>query len=136
MFTSVNTRAASTYKRVSVDTGVQSADPHQLVGMLYDGLLQNLHQARGAMARQDVAGKGAALIKAIRILEEGLKAGLNPAEGGELAQNLRALYDYCVQRLTQANLRNDEAAVVEIVALIEPLAQSWKDIRSQVVKGA
>ena len=55
---------------------------------------------------------------------------------GELAQNLRALYDYCVQRLTQANLRNDEAAVVEIVALIEPLAQSWKDIRSQVVKGA
>jgi len=72
----------------------------------------------------------------VRILEEGLKAGLNPAEGGELAQNLRALYDYCVKRLTEANLRNDDAAVAEVVALIEPLAQSWKDIRGQVAKGA
>lgn len=135
MYTPVSTRSASAYKRVAVDTGVQSADPHQLVGMLYDGLLQNLHLARGAMARQDVAAKGGALIKAVRILEEGLKAGLNPAEGGELAQNLRALYDYCVKRLTEANLRNDDGAVAEVVALIEPLAQSWKDIRGQVAKG-
>ena len=61
MYTPVSTRSASAYKRVAVDTGVQSADPHQLVGMLYDGLLQSLHQARGALARQDVAAKGTAL---------------------------------------------------------------------------
>ena len=55
MFTSVNTRAASTYKRVAVDTGVQTADPHQLVSLLFDALIQSLNLARGAMERRDVA---------------------------------------------------------------------------------
>ena len=40
MFTSVNTRAASAYKRVAVETSVQGADPHTLVGLLFDALLR------------------------------------------------------------------------------------------------
>lgn len=136
MFTSVNTRAASAYKRVAVESGVQAADPHALVAMLYDGLLQQLHLARGAMARRDIPAKGHALGKAVRILEEGLKAGLNTTQGGPLAMQLRSLYDYSVQRLTQANLRNDAAPIDEVQALIEPLADSWKQIRAQAVQGA
>jgi flagellar protein FliS len=133
MFTSVNTRAASAYKRVAVETGVQGADPHQLVGLLYDALLQSMNQARGAIERGEVEAKGAALGKAVRILEEGLKAGLNLREGGELAHNLKGLYEFSVARLTQANLRNDSAAVAEVVELIEPLSQSWQQIRSVAI---
>ncbi|WP_332745601.1 flagellar export chaperone FliS [Hydrogenophaga sp.] len=129
MFTSVNSRAASAYKRVSADTGVSTADPHQLVGLLFDGLIQSLNAARGAMERGEVEAKGQAIGKAVRILEEGLKAGLNLAQGGDLARNLNGLYGFAVQRLTLANLRNDRAAVAEVVALIEPLADSWKQIR-------
>ena len=136
MFTSVNTRAASTYKRVSVDTGVQSADPHQLVSLLFDALIQSLNLARGAMERQDVVSKGTAIGKAIRIIEEGLKAGLNLQEGGELAGNLKGLYEYSVQRLTLANLRNDAAPIHEVLNLIEPLADSWKQIRTGALQGA
>lgn len=130
MFTSASLRAASTYKRVAVETSVQGADPHSLVSLLYDALLQSIAQARGAMGRQDVATKGAALGKAVRILDEGLKAGLNLRDGGELAANLQQLYTYCAMRLTQANLRNDARALEEVVRLIEPLAQSWQRIRS------
>lgn len=133
MFTSVNTRAASAYKRVAVETGVQGADPHQLVGLLYDALLQSMNQARGAIERGEVEAKGAALGKAVRILEEGLKAGLNLREGGELAHNLKGLYDFSVTRLTHANLRNDGAAVAQVVELIEPLAQSWQQIREAAI---
>ena len=133
MFTSVTTRAASAYKRVAVETGVQGADPHQLVGLLYDALLQSMNQARGAIERGEVEVKGAALGKAVRILEEGLKAGLNLREGGELAHNLKGLYDFSVTRLTHANLRNDSAAVAQVVELIEPLAQSWQQIRDAAI---
>ncbi len=129
MFTPVSTRAASAYKSVAVETGVQGADPHQLVGLLFDALMQSMNLARGAMQRGDVEAKGKALGKAVRLLEEGLKAGLNPRDGGELAHNLRALYDYGIQRLTLANMRNDEKLIVEVATLIEPVAQSWKDIR-------
>lgn len=129
MFTSVNSRAASAYKRVSADTGVSTADPHQLVSMLFDGLIQSLNAARGAMERGEIEAKGLAIGKAVRILEEGLKAGLNLAQGGDLAAKLRGLYDYAIQRLSLANLRNDRTLVTEVIGLIEPLADSWKQIR-------
>ena len=129
MFTSASQRAATAYKRVAAETSVQGADPHALVGLLYDALLQSIAQARGAMARGDVAAKGSAIGKAVRILDEGLKASLNLAEGGELAMNLHQLYTYSAMRLTHGNLRNDPAALEEVVVLIEPLAQSWKLIR-------
>ena len=129
MFTSVNSRAASAYKRVAAETSVQGADPHTLVGLLYDALLQSIAQARGAMSRGDIVAKGAAVGKAVRIIEEGLKAGLNLQQGGEIAANLRQLYSYSVLRLTQANLRNDPKALEEVTQLIEPLAQSWQQIK-------
>lgn len=136
MFTSVNSRAASAYKRVSADTGVSSANPHQLVVMLFDGLMQSLNAALGAMERGEVAAKGQAIGKAVRILEEGLRGALNLAQGGDLAKNLNGLYGYAVQRLTLANLRNDRAMVAEVIGLIEPLADSWKEIRTGALQGA
>ncbi|MDO8905514.1 flagellar export chaperone FliS [Hydrogenophaga sp.] len=128
MFTSVNSRAASAYKRVSADTGVSTADPHQLVAMLFDGLMQSLNAARGAMERGEIEAKGQAIGKAVRILDEGLKGGLNMAQGGDLAMNLSGLYGYAVQQLTKANLRNDQGLVAEVIGLMEPLADSWKQI--------
>ena len=129
MFTSVNSRAASAYKRVSADTGVSTANPHQLVVMLFDGLMQSLNAANGAMERGEIEAKGQAIGKAVRILEEGLKGGLNMAQGGALAKDLNGLYGYAVQRLTLANLHNDRALVTEVIGLIEPVADSWKQIR-------
>jgi flagellar protein FliS len=88
------------------------------------------------LARGDIGGKGRAIGRAVRLIDEGLKASLNEVQGGELAANLRALYDYCVIRLTMANLKNDRSKIEEVELLIEPLAQSWKQIRAQALKGA
>lgn len=131
MFTSVNARvAAAAYRRIAVVTSVDAASPHDLVGLLFDALQRNIQTAKGALDRQDIAAKGEAIGKAVRIIEEGLKAGLNLAEGGEIAANLHSLYSYSVVRLTQANLHNDMAALDEVRQLIEPIAQSWKSIKS------
>jgi len=130
MFTSVNARAAAAYRRIAAVTSVDAASPHDLVGLLFDALLRNINTAQGALERQDIAAKGEAISKAVRILEEGLKAGLNLAEGGEIAANLNGLYSYSVVRLTHANLHNDVAALDEVRQLMEPIAQSWKSIKS------
>lgn len=121
---------AGAYRSVGVQTGVGGATPHQLVAMLYSGLLDTLAEARGAMRAGQIQAKGAALTRAVRIVDEGLKASLSPA-GGELSRNLDALYGYISVRLTQANLRNDEAAIEECVQLIEPLRDAWASIRPQ-----
>lgn len=127
MFTPVSTRAASAYKRVSVETSVDGASPHQLVKLLFDALLQSLMLARAALERGDQAVKGQQLGKAVRLLDEGLKAALDDA-GGEVAGNLRTVYSYAVRSLTEANLKNDIHKVVEVINLIEPIAEAWKQI--------
>ncbi|QKV54499.1 flagellar export chaperone FliS [Comamonas antarctica] len=136
MYTPVSSRAANAYRQVGVQSGIDGATPHQLVQMLFDGLQQSLHAARGALQRGETENKGVHIGKAVRILEEGLKGGLNPVQGGELAANLGTLYDYCIARLTLANLRSDLALVEEVVALIEPVAQGWKEMgQAQVAAG-
>ncbi len=122
MFTSVQARAASAYRRTSVD----SANPYQVVGLLFDGLMQSLSLASSAIHTGDVARKGEEISKSVRLLEEGLKLGLDLERGGELAANLKLIYDYSIQRLTYANLRNDRAALEEVMRLIAPVADGWR----------
>jgi flagellar secretion chaperone FliS len=129
MFTSVPSRAAAAYRRIAAETSVQGADPHQLVGLLFDALLRHIKSAQGAIDRKDVVTKSESLGKAVRIIEEGLKAGLNLKDGGEIAANLHQLYGYCVVRLMQANLRNDRHALQETLGLLEPVARSWQQIK-------
>ena len=130
MFSAHSPRSASAYKRISVETGTHTMDQHQIVSLLFDGLLESLNTARGALARKDVPAKCAAIAKCIRILEEGLATGLDTVDGGPLAVNLEALYDYAVRRLSLANARNDDSVLQEVQRLVEPLAQSWKSIKS------
>lgn len=125
-----NPRAANAYQRINVETSMHTIDQHKLVSLLYEGVLNAVATARGAMARGDVLGKVNSVSKAIRILEEGLITALDKVEGGELAQNLGALYDYCLHRLTLANARNDDAMMQEVMRLIEPVATGWTQIKN------
>lgn len=131
MFSAHNHRSASAYQRINVETGMHTMDKHQIVSLLLDGVLGSLATARGALARGDVAAKCAAVTKALKIIEEGLRTGLDTVDGGELASNLEALYDYATHRLILANARNDDAIFQEVQRLIEPIAQSWKMIKAQ-----
>jgi flagellar protein FliS len=132
MFTSVSSRSASAYQRVSVETAVSQASPHELVNLLLDGLLKSVGSARVALQRGDMATKGTQISKAVRILDEGLKPALNLAQGGDIAANLNGLYGYCSLRLTEANLRNEDAALADVIRVIEPVADGWRQIGGQV----
>lgn len=119
---------AAAYKTVSVDSGVQGSDPHRLIVMLYDGALAAIREAVGHLQAGRVAAKGAAIGKAIRIIEEGLIASLDPKAGGDLAQRLSDLYQYMTMRLLQANLRSDPQALDEVVRLLDDLRSAWASI--------
>ena len=129
MFSAHNPRAASAYQRINVETSMHTIDQHQLVSLLLEGVLSSIATARGALARGDVPAKCNSIAKAIRIIEEGLSTALDREGGGALAENLGALYDYCLRRLILANARNDDALMEEVMHLIEPIAQGWNEIK-------
>jgi len=129
MFATAPSRSASSaYRQVGVETGVSTASPHHLVAMLFDGYFDALAIARGALLAGRVEDKGRAIGRAVRIVEEGLRAGLNLRDGGELSANLESLYRYVTQRLTEANLHNDAAALDECAQLLEPVRAAWQAI--------
>jgi flagellar secretion chaperone FliS len=135
MYRPASARALNAYRNIGVETSVATMDQHQIVALLYEGFLQAVNEARGALARRDILTKCNAINRALRILTEGLGTALDRQDGGELARNLSALYDYCMYRLAEANAKNDDAMLQEIYGLIEPIALSWKSIRGQVTPG-
>ncbi|VEB96517.1 Flagellar protein fliS [Cedecea lapagei] len=116
------------YQNVGLETAVLSASPHQLVVILFDGALSALIRARLFIEQNDTAAKGQAITKAINIIDNGLKAGLNMEVGGDLPHNLSALYEYMVNRLLQANLYNDVNIIAEVEGLLNNIASAWKQI--------
>ncbi|MGD9943426.1 MAG: flagellar export chaperone FliS [Burkholderiaceae bacterium] len=119
--------AASSYRNLDLETSVGQADPHALISMLYDGAATAIAQARRHLSQGQVAEKGQATSRAVRILEEGLRAALDP-RGGEIATNLQALYEYMTRRLLSANLANDDEQYAEIAAMVDQLRDAWKQI--------
>jgi len=126
-------RAINTYTKVGVETGVAAADPHRLILMLFDGALAAITQANAAIVRKDISAKGAAISKAIAIVDGGLKASLDVKAGGLLAERLSGLYDYMLERLLIANLRSDPEILNEVSRLLNELRGAWAQIGQQGV---
>ncbi len=124
--------AINTYANVGIETSVNSADPHKLILLLYQGALLSISTAKNHMLRRDLPAKGKAISQAITIIDEGLKASLDESVGGALAQNLSSLYDYMNQRLLLANLKNDLVVLDEVSRLLSELKGAWEEIRPTV----
>lgn len=124
-------RMSNMYHTVGTETALLSAGPHRLVAMLFEGLLDSMNQARGAIRSGNLEAKGKSIGRAVRIVEEGLRAALD-MRAGALANDLQQLYSYITLRLTQANLRNDESAIEECMRLIVPVKDAWDAIAEQV----
>lgn len=126
-----NRQAAFAYRNIGLETRATEQDQHQLVALMFETLLEALNAALGAMARQELPVKIKKINHALLILQDGLHASLDLKRGGELGQNLAALYDYCSVTLMQANLKNDTDKVQEVINLIKPVAEAWAQIRGQ-----
>jgi flagellar protein FliS len=124
----VPNNAARAYARIGLETGVAAANPHRLILMLFDGAIAATADAAAQLAENRIAGKGKAISNAIRIIEEGLKASLDPEGGGEIAESLGELYDYMSRRLLLSSLRNDVAGLAEVTRLLTELREAWAAI--------
>ena len=123
--------AVQNYASVKVHSGVESATPHRLIQMLFEGALERIAQAKGAMAQNQIARKGELISKAVAIVG-GLQGSLNDKEGGMLAANLDGLYDYIIRRLSQANYENNPEYLDECGRLLGEIKSAWDAIADQV----
>lgn len=120
-------RQFDAYRKATVDT----SDNVRLVSLLFDGAVNFLRLARQKMEQRDIAGRGIYIGKVTAIVGE-LSKSLNMEEGGEIAKNLRRLYDFVLDRLLKANLKNDMKSLEEAERVLDILRAGWKEMeRSQ-----
>lgn len=128
-------RGAQAYRKVDVSTQIEGADQHTLIQMLFDGGIERMHRAKGCLQRGDVAGRNEALGQVVSIVA-GLQGSLDHEQGGDLASNLDALYDYVQRRIHRANVDMDAAAMDEVIGLLSMLQEAWSAIGAGIQRSA
>jgi len=125
---------AAQYRAVRSHGLVADASPTRLVQIMFEQILSHLATARGSMGRivdnrpvNDVIAKGNAVAKAIGLIGQ-LNGTLDMERGGQVAVNLRSLYEYMMNRLTLANANNDSGVVAEVAGLIAKIKSGWDQI--------
>jgi len=111
-------------------TVLATTDRVQIVLMLYDGVLNHLKIAKRKIENRDILTKGTHIGKATIIVTE-LSNVLDMEKGGEISANLRALYNFVLQRLLYANSNNDVNAIEDAEKVIVALKDGWKEMMKE-----
>jgi flagellar secretion chaperone FliS len=116
---------------VYLESRVLSADPIELISILYEGGLGAVEQARRHLVEGNIAARSAAISKAVAILGE-LNSSLNHAQGGEISRSLAALYDYMQRRLLEGNFQQADEPLAEVCTLLRTIVEGWSGIKGQL----
>lgn len=115
-------------------TSIKTANRGQLLIMLYEAAILSVKKAAESIDRNDIAGKGAAILKAHDIVNE-LSNTLDFDAGGEIATNLERLYMYISEQLIRANIENKKEPLQQVCKLLETLLEGWRVAVEQVNRG-
>ncbi|REL26037.1 flagellar export chaperone FliS [Thalassotalea euphylliae] len=118
------------YQKVNRDSGLTAADPHTVILMLYNGLLENISIGKGAIERKDFALKASSLSKAINILNS-LIDSLDRESEPAISDNFSTLYGYCVEQIMAASTSLDTKVLDQVSEFLIPLRDAWQNISEQ-----
>jgi flagellar secretion chaperone FliS len=102
-----------------------TASPAQLVLMLYDGALSRVTRAEVALEESSPQLAHEHLTRAQAIVTE-LDVTLDRERGGEMAANLASLYDFCNDRLMQANITKSREGLSDVANVLQGLRDAWE----------
>ncbi|QPG04963.1 flagellar export chaperone FliS [Salinimonas marina] len=120
-------KGINAYRKGSLKEDIANADPHKLTLMLMQGALDRVAYAKGAMERKDYVAKSEFLSRVTAILIN-LRDTLDLDVGGEVAQNMFALYDYMIEKISEGHVRNDLSMLDEVISLLTPIRDAWVQI--------
>lgn len=128
-------RGLKAYTRTSKEVQLLASDPHQVISLLMKGALERMQRGKAQMQHGDTEGKHTSLMRVIDIIEA-LQNGLNMDVNPDISNNFYELYDYMMQRITQANIKNDTDIVDEVYSLLKPISEAWDDMpKDEIQKG-
>lgn len=122
----MSARAARAYATNQTHTGVDAADPGQLIVLVYERVFDHLKLARKAL---EDGGYGIEpFTKAHDLIQQGLLACLDYQDGGDVALSLGAIYEWSLREVLNARLNKSPEKVQEIIDVLTPLYEAWIEL--------
>lgn len=128
-------KGINAYKKGNLKQEIATADPHKITLLLMQGALERMAYAKGCIERKDFEGKSQNLARATAIIVS-LRDSLDMESGGEVAENLAALYNYMTERLTDASVQNSLSIMDEVINLMLPIKNAWAEIPDEAKQEA
>lgn len=119
------------YTAVSLDSQIAGATPHQLIVLLYDGAINAMRRAEIYFQSGNIARRGEMISRAINIIDNGLRAGLDHEKGGQIAAELESLYEYISRTLLEANLNKSGESLPHLISLMTEMQETWQAINPE-----
>jgi flagellar protein FliS len=108
-----------------LESRVLTADPLELIRLLYQAAMDAVREARRHLESGDIAARSRSISRACEVLTE-LSSSLDRDRGGEISTRLAQLYDYMQRRLLDANFRQNDAPLAEVLGLLATLSEAWQ----------
>lgn len=115
------------YQKEALKTRVAGADRYEIIQMLMAGAVEKMVFAKVSIEKKQLEAKAEHISKASAILEA-LRECLDFEVGGEVTENLYALYSYMIDRLLDASLKNDPKIIDEVMNLLKEIKSAWDAI--------
>lgn len=113
------------YRKVQFET----ADPGQLLLMLYKGAVRSLDTAGSALRSRDYTTSNKEIVRTQNILLELLRT--LDHQHGDIPATLSELYNYLYQALIEANVRKDEGTVNHVRGIMARLSEAFETAVTQ-----
>jgi len=116
--------AVKSYLAYQNDEEVKSKE--ELLLKAYERIIEKLNIAALAIEENRVKEKAESISKVTDAISV-LKSSLDFENGGEIAEKLDSLYEFCLLELLRANLENDVEKVKNVKSIIETIYSGFKE---------
>jgi flagellar protein FliS len=99
----------------------------ELTRLLYRRAIASVRDARRYLATKNIMERGKSINHAYLVLSE-LICSLNKEEAPELSNRLGGLYVYMQSRLLEANMKQIDAPLADVLGLLNTLAEAWEGV--------
>lgn len=113
---------------------ILSVDPIELIRLVYQRARSCVADAREHLGNKRILERSAAIMRAYMAIHELLSA-LQPEAAPELCERLQGLYLYMQKRLLEANMRQEDQPLAEVLRLLTTLEEGWSGVAKEMAAG-